>query len=191
MTSPALAVANHLYDSYNNHTLSSYTDTLVKDFQDSSILTLQSDPNVEINNQQDDYEQSKTSSNPVEDGSCMCECHLYDQAIAEGKIPPQSLGLIPRMENPSNLIEAPKTNQPLNPSVKNAVDNDIQTPGQGDLDTNVLTESQMIDMDRSEFMDAVNESLDRQRKKNTRKESISCRRNIPCLQTNKIKKEIL
>ena len=87
MTSPALAVANHLYDSYNNHTLSSYTDTLVKDFQDSSILTLQSDPNVQIDNQQDDYEQSKTSSNPVEDGSCMCECHLYDQAIAEGKIP--------------------------------------------------------------------------------------------------------
>ena len=169
MTSPALAVANHLYDSYNNHTLSSYTDTLVKDFQDSSILTLQSDPNVQIDNQQDDYEQSKTSSNPVEDGSCMCECHLYDQAIAEGKIPPQSLGLIPRMENPSNLIEAPKTNQPLNPSVKNAVDNDIQTPGQGDLDKNVLTESQMIDMDRSEFMDAVNESLDRQKEKTQEK----------------------
>lgn len=169
MTSPALAVANHLYDSYNNHTLSSYTDTLVKDFQDSSILTLQSDPNVEIDNQQDDYEQSKTSSNPVEDGSCMCECHLYDQAIAEGKVPPQSLGLIPRMENPSNLIEAPKTNQPLNPIVQNAVDTNIQTPGQLDLAKNVLTQSQMNDMDRSDFMDAVNESLDRQKEKTQEK----------------------
>lgn len=169
MTSPALAVANHLYDSYNNHTLSSYTDTLVNDFQDSSILTLQSDPNVQIDNQQDDYEQSKTSSNPVEDGSCMCECHLYDQAIAEGKIPPQSLGLIPRMENPSNLIEAPKANQPLNPIVQNAVDTNIQTPGQLDLDKNVLTQSQMNDMDRSDFMDAVNKSLDRQKEKTQEK----------------------
>ena len=85
MTAPGLAVANHLYDSYNNHTLSSYTDTLVKDFQDSSVLTIQDDPNTIINVQQDNYEKSKTSSNPVEDGSCLCEYHLYDQAIAEGK----------------------------------------------------------------------------------------------------------
>jgi hypothetical protein len=73
------------------------------------------------------------------------------------------------MENPSNLIEAPKANQPLNPIVQNAVDTNIQTPGQLDLDKNVLTQSQMNDMDRSDFMDAVNESLDRQKEKTQEK----------------------
>ena len=53
--------------------------------------------------------------------------------------------------------------------MQNAVDTNIQTPGQLDLDTNVLTESQMNDMDRSEFMDAVNKSLDRQKEKHKKR----------------------
>jgi hypothetical protein len=169
MTAPGLAVANHLYDSYNNHTLSSYTDTLVKDFQDSSILTLQDDPNTIINVQQDNYEKSKTSSNPVEDGSCLCECHLYDQAIAEGKIPPQSLGLTPTMQNPSNLIEPNRTNQPQNVAIQNAILAPIQQSGEMDLDTSELSEKEVNDMDSSEFMNAVNEGLERQKEKTQEK----------------------
>lgn len=166
LTSPGIAIANHLYDQANNHTLSAYTDTLVKDFQDSSILTLQDDPDVEVDNQEDSYQQSRESTNIIDDGSCSCECHTYDAAIVEGKVPPQSLGLTPQMANPTNAIPAITLNQNPNPQVQNATNNDIQQSKNAmEIDEMQTSESQLIAMDNEEFMDAVNEGLDKQKNK--------------------------
>ena len=154
-TSPALAIGNQLYDAYNNHTLQSYTDILVKDFQDSSVLTLQDDPNKIVDNQESAYQKSKTNSAPVDDGSCMCECHIYDSAMASGKIPPQSLGTIPKMSDPSSI--KPIANKIDRPKV----DTGMQMKQTTDNEEKQSDEEQMANMDEQSVMDYVNEALDK------------------------------
>lgn len=164
-TSPTLAIGNQLYDSYNKHTLQSYTDTLVKDFQDSSILTLQDDPNTIAANEESAYQKSKTDAAPVDDGACMCECHIYDASMTSGKIPPQSLGTIPQMSDPTTI--KPITNKIDRPSVENGMNMSTTV---SDLEEKQKDEQQMADMDAQSIMDYVNEGLDKE--KDTLKEKV-------------------
>ena len=156
-TSPALAIGNQLYDSFNNHTLQSYTDILVKDFQDSSVLTLQDDPNVIIDNQESDNQATKTNTVPVDDGSCMCECHTYDAAMKSGKIPAQSLGSIPPISNPT---DKPITNNKLaRPTVENGMKRPLDNDAMEEEKQN--DEEELVKMDQQDIMDYVNEALDK------------------------------
>ena len=94
---PSIAIGNQLYDSYKNHSLGSYEETLLQNFQDESILTLRNDPETIAAEAEEQYQASKEGNMPMEDdGSCLCECHIYDKALAEGKIAPVSLGTIPK-----------------------------------------------------------------------------------------------
>jgi hypothetical protein len=154
-TSPTLAIGNQLYDAYNNHTLQSYTDILVKDFQDSSILTLQDDPNVIADSEESAYQKSKTDTAPVDDGNCMCECHIYDAALASGKIPPQSLGTIPTMSDPIPI--KPVSNKIDRPTVETG----MQISQTTDNEQKQSDEEQMAKMDEQSVMDYVNEALDK------------------------------
>lgn len=163
---PSVAIGNQLYDSYNNHSLSSYEETLMQNFQDESILTLRNDPETLAIEAEDQYQASKEGDMPMEDdGSCLCECHIYDQALASGKIAPVSLGTVPKPKNPSKTAMA-RTNDPMADKVTNSEGDQImQSAPQLEIQQSEEDQKIMAEADVSDIMDMINEGLEKQKTK--------------------------
>lgn len=170
--SPALAMGNQLYDSYTNHSLASYEETLMRNFQDSSVLSLQSDPSVQIQQKEEQYTMSKNSEIPQdESGDCMCECHIYDLAISNGRTPPLSLGTTPTPQAP-DLSSKIVTNDPMLVKETAALNTQVNMP-QRDLEIQSKEVDQTTlanELDPSDIMDMVQEGLEAEKTAEIEKE---------------------
>lgn len=167
---PSVAIGNQLYDSYANHSLTSYEETLVRNFQDDSILTLQNDPETKAIAAEEQYNASKEGDMPAEDdGSCLCECHIYDKAIVEGKIAPISLGTIPKAKKPASGNPI-MTNDPMMGKETNSMNDQVmQTQAQLNIQQSEEDQEFMAEADVSDIMDMINEGLEKQKQKETEK----------------------
>ena len=164
---PSIAIGNQLYDSYKNHSLGSYEETLLQDFQDESILTLRDDPETLAVEAENQYQASKEGDMPMEDdGSCLCECHIYDKALTEGKIAPVSLGTIPKTKKPTNKSAMASTNDPMAEKVTNSEGDQImQSALQLEIQQSEEDQKIMAEADVSDIMDMINEGLEKQKSK--------------------------
>ena len=164
---PSIAIGNQLYDSYKNHSLGSYEETLLQDFQDESILTLRDDPETLAVEAENQYQASKEGDMPMEDdGSCLCECHIYDKALTEGKIAPVSLGTIPKTNKPTNKSAMATTNDPMAEKVTNSEGDQImQSALQLEIQQSEEDQKIMAEADVSDIMDMINEGLEKQKSK--------------------------
>lgn len=164
---PSIAIGNQLYDSYKNHSLGSYEETLLQNFQDESILTLRNDPETIAAEAEEQYQASKEGNMPMEDdGSCLCECHIYDKALAEGKIAPVSLGTIPKSKKPTNKSAMARTNDPMAEKVTNSEGDQImQSAPQLEIQQSEEDQKIMAEADVSDIMDMINEGLEKQKSK--------------------------
>jgi len=163
---PSVAIGNQLYDSYKNHSLGSYEETLMQNFQDESILTLRNDPETMAVEAEEQYQASKEGDMPMEDdGSCLCECHIYDKAIASGKIAPVSLGTIAKTKKPSKTGMA-RTNDPMTEKVTNSEGDQImQSAPELKIQQSEEDQKIMAEADVSDIMDMINEGLEKQKQK--------------------------
>lgn len=163
---PSIAMGNQLYDSYSNHSLSSYEETLLRNFQDESILTLRDDPETMVVEAENEYQASKEGDMPMEDdGSCLCECHIYDKAVSAGKIAPVSLGTIPKTKTPAksgvNMINDPMMGKQTN----SMGDQIMQSAAEIEIQQSEEDQKLMADADVSDVMDMINEGLEKQKEK--------------------------
>lgn len=163
---PSVAIGNQLYESYANHSLGSYEETLLQDFQDESILTLRNDPETIIAEAEEQFQAAKLGDMPLEDdGSCLCECHIYDKALANGKIAPVSLGTIPKTKKPSKNAMT-RTNDPMFEKQTNSEGQQImQSAAELEIQQSEEDQQIMAEADVSDVMDMINEGLEKQKDK--------------------------
>ena len=156
-------VASGVEESYQNHLLENYATMLIKDYQDRSQLSVPSPP--------EEIAPSETTV-PVSDGSCLCECHIYDQAVDQRKVPPTSLATIPATEKPQNTATLANvtTSDPMVPREVDAMQQPVvQKPSHEEIFAMQDDEQEVAEAEPSEFEQMIREILDTSAQKDQEK----------------------
>lgn len=156
-------LASGVEESYQNHMLENYATMLIKDYQDVSQLSVPTPPK-EI-----PWEETTV---PVEDGSCQCECHIYDQAKAQNKVPPTSLATIPGTEKPENTAAVANltTSDPMVTREIDAMQQPrVDIPKQQEFFDLQDDEQEIAEKEPTEFEQMIQEILDTSAEKDQEK----------------------
>ena len=94
--------ASYAAGTVSEHLMDNYTKTLLGDFKENRVQSVNDKLEREIDQNEEMYNESKKSASAAVPGSCQCDCHYHDLALEKEEVPPESTGAVEQMQPVSN-----------------------------------------------------------------------------------------
>jgi len=152
-------------DILDQHGLDYYTKVLSTDFRENQVYNPNELVERDIQMNETNYQRSKDSKEPVQSGTCKCDCHYHDLANEKGDPPPQSTGAVEQMQPANTENMETSDNLQLNDTQNTFKESVQQSTNMTDLLEKQKTQQAYAQATAEEIVNQLNTALDAQKEK--------------------------